>query len=284
MKISKAALGYKIMGYCCAYTPSFVLKIILPFLAGLFHRFDSRHVGNVKKNLDILSKHTGRDFSGLEKKVYKNFAFFMAEFFKAGIRRDVFLQENLKKKINDTLGQPGEKANLILVGHYGNWELALKQLLGMGYSVTTIAMNHSDSNVDKFFSDMRNHENITVAYLNQGLKPCIRALRNKEIIALACERDYTGNGIAVNIAGQEVGFPHGPAWLISKYNPDTYLGIYKRKSFGEFDSILEKFDFKDSLSEVSDITQEISDKLFHHIYEDPSQWITFDDFFGSAEK
>ena len=282
MSFSKAALGYKILGNCCAYTPKPVLDLVLPTISKVYHRLDKVHAQYVRNNLKILSEHTGEDYSHLEKIIFKNFASYLVEFFRAGIRKDILVNDQSKEMFHKYFGLPGEKANLILVGHYGNCEMALRHLLDSGYRVTTVAMNHQDKKVDAFFTRMRQHANISVSYLDQGLKPCIRALKKKEILALACERDYSGNGLKINIAGKQVSFPHGPATLISKFKPETFLGVYKRVSFGNFQCDLQKFDFSDYLGDNQKITQVISDKLFEYIYEDPSQWITFDDFFGMS--
>ncbi len=281
MSFSKAALGYEILAWCSVKAPDRLLNKIIPSIASLYNKFDAAHSVFVRNNLKVISEYTGKDFAHLEKKIYEHFAMFMIEFFRVGSQSKVVPPVETKDRIHKALGEPGEKANLILVGHYGNWEVALQHLLGIGYSVTTVAMNHSDKKVDAFFSKMRYHKNITVSYLDQGLRPCIKALKNKHILALACERDYTGTGVPVNIAGREISFPIGPAWLISKYHPDTFLGVYKRLALGEFETSLQKLEFDEKESDLNLITQSISDKLFEHIYENPAQWITFDDFFAS---
>lgn len=283
MSFSKAAFSYKLLSWLCVHTPDKLLKIILPPIASVYKKFDLTHSKFVRNNLKVISEHTGRDCLYLEKEVYLNFAMFMVEFFRVGSQSSVIPSKETKDKIVKELGQPGEKANLILVGHYGNWEVALQHLLGVGYSVTTVVMNHSDKKVDEFFLKMRYQKNIRVSYLDQGLRSCIKAIKKKEVIALACERDYTGNGVPVNIAGREVFFPVGPAWLISKYSPDTYLGIYKRLALGEFDKSLQKLEFDEKESDLNRISQTISDNLFEHIYKNPAQWITFDDFFKTTK-
>jgi lauroyl/myristoyl acyltransferase len=277
--ISIAALGYRGLAWCCARLPVGILQIVAKPVSKIYHHFDKGHVVNVRKNLAIISEHTKRDCSHLEKKVYEHFAYFMIEFFRAGSIGKVEVPERVKELTNQHLGLPGEKANLILVGHYGNWEISLKHLLELGYSVTIIAMNHSNKDVDAFFTKMRAHKNVKISYLDQGLRPCIKAIKNKEVLALACERDYTGNGIEVDIAGHKVKFPNGPSWLIDKYKLDAYLGLTKRISLGVFESNLVKIKSFDADTSHEEITQEISDQLFKHIFENPEQWITFDDFF-----
>lgn len=278
MPNSKAAKAYDLLAAFCCKMPLPILNSIIENLSWVYQKLNKKNDLHVVSNLNQLSKHLNRDLSSKHLDVYKHFGWFLIEFFRAHKYPPQPLPDTIIKDTLNKMGRPGEQANLILVGHYGNWEIALKHVLNMGYKVTTIAMKHSDCEVDAFFSKMRHHPNLTVRYLEDGFKYCIKAMRNKEVVALACERDYTENGHPVSIAGAQVPFPKGPATLIKKYKPNVFFGECIRRSLNQFDMQLVPFRHPDQ-EEVDEITQAIANQLFDLIYKHPEQWITFDDFF-----
>ena len=92
------------------------------------------------------------------------------------------------------LGKVGSSSSILLMGHYGNWEVALQQLLATQYPVTTLSMKHSSPEVDEFFNRQRHHPGLECADIGQGLKPLFHALTQNRQVALACERDYKNQG------------------------------------------------------------------------------------------
>ena len=60
-------MGYRGLAWCCARLPVGILQIVAKPVSKIYHHFDKGHVVNVRKNLAIISEHTKRDCSHLEK-------------------------------------------------------------------------------------------------------------------------------------------------------------------------------------------------------------------------
>ena len=194
----------------------------------------------------------------------------------------------LKKKVREQLGEPNEKEALLLIPHCGNWELTLRQLLSMGYPVTTVIMPHSHEDVNEFFHELRYHPNLETASLENGMRACLRALAQKRIVALACERDYTGQGLELEIFDQRVFFPKGPAWLMLSKKTPTFFTNCQRLRLNHFRAELIPMHLpeampKDKEEALLTACQTIANRVFKNIEENPEQWITFDPVFRTKK-
>jgi lauroyl/myristoyl acyltransferase len=278
-----ALQGYKFLRKICKYIPPKIAKKWLNGLSWIYWKLDVKNCSNVVANLETLGKASSQSGVVLQREVYRHFAYFFYEFFS---QKDAFFEnaEFLNQDLIEKLGFPGEKASLLLVSHTGNWEASLKYLLNRGYSVTTIVMPHSHPEVNLFFDQLRAHPNLETASLLEGLAHCAHAIKNKRVIALACERDYTGNGLALPMFDKNIYFPKGPAWLMMRYQVPTYLAKCHRTDLLRFNVKLEAIDLPIKLPEsrneaIARLSQGISRKMFDHILCHSEQWITFDPTF-----
>lgn len=283
--INPGKLGYQALHALCQNVPRPLATKVLPALAHIYKRADEKHRLHVERNLAVLGDYLKRDTSQLVDEVFFHFACFIYEFF--SFNNDRLTQfasdQSMEKKLRDTFGSPGEKAGLILVNHHGNWEIALKKVLALGYPMMTVALHHGNAGVDDFFNQMRSHPGLRVSYLEEGTGPCLQAIEEKRLLALACERDYTGRGVDVELAGKSVTFPVGPAYLHHKTGVKLARARMTRLEIDAFDILLEPIEIPDSVykctSPIESLTRHIAQSVFSLIYECPEQWITFDDFF-----
>jgi Kdo2-lipid IVA lauroyltransferase/acyltransferase len=285
-------LNSVLFGYCalrkiCACIPPGAAKVALNGLSWLYWKLDVRKRPFVIENLKVLSHGTTKDLRILQREVYRHFAYFFYEFFSQ--RPSKFENSaTVIPKIKAQLGEPGEKAGLLLVSHTGNWEASLKELLNCGYPVTTVVMPHSHPDVNCFFDQLRGHPGLETASLKEGLTACAHAIKNKRIIALACERDYTGTGLPIGIFGHEISFPKGPAWLMLRYQVPTFLVKSHRIDLLHFSVELEPVNIPLGLTKVKSealesLSQHIVEALFKHVLLHAEQWITFDPLFKRIE-
>jgi lauroyl/myristoyl acyltransferase len=254
---------------------------ILDAISWLYYKCDVKNGKNVTANLEVLRP--GEDNRALAAQIYKNFSYLIYEFF-SGSKGTYANEETLSKFIQQNFGEPNEHAVLLLVPHCGNWELTLKQLLSMGYGVTTIAMSHSHPDVNDFFDELRYHPRLEIAELKQGMKACLSALDQKRVVALACERDYTGRGLSLEMFNHGISFPKGPASLMLRKKPKTFFVSCRRLKIDHFEVELSPIQCPDPIPEDRDeslleTSKIIAKKVFDNIKEHPDQWVTFDPAF-----
>jgi lauroyl/myristoyl acyltransferase len=280
--LSLANTCYRVLRSLCRSIPPELAEPLLKKLSWAYYQLDKKNKVNVQRNLKVLRPQQNRD--ELEKAVYLNFAFFLYEFFSGSM--GTYQDENsLKKKVREQLGEPNEQGTLLLIPHCGNWELTLRQLLSMGYTVTTVIMPHSHEDVNTFFHELRYHPNLETASLGNGMRACLRALSQKRIVALACERDYTGQGIELDMFGQQISFPKGPAWLMLRKQPPTFFVSCQRIKLNHFKVELIPMSLPEELPQNKEeavylTSQSIAQRVFQNIDENPEQWITFDHVFS----
>lgn len=286
--MSLACQAYKSIRTICRSIPPALAEPILNALSDLYRCLDGRKKNFVLDNLKVIAP--DKDPQQLCKSIYRHFGYFMYEFFQ-GMKGEYHQEVQLNQTLVDLFGEPDERSNLLLISHAGNWELTLRHLLSRGYNVTTVVMPHSHADVDDFFRELREHPNLETAPLEKGMRACIKAINNKRIVALACERDYTGSGIDMPIldGSHQISFPKGPAWLMLNKKVSTFFVNCTRQSLGKLSVQLEPILIPDELpsdkeAAIHTTSQHIARHIYGFISSNPEQWITFDPMFTPVKK
>lgn len=259
-------MGYRVLIGVCKSIPAAIAPPILRALGSIYYLLASGPRKTVSENLRRLGiEDSGRD-------VFHHFSYFLFEFFsqKKAIVQE---EEKLLDEFTQHFGAPGEQGGLLLLPHLGNWEVSLRWLLDQGYSVDTIAQGHSSNDVDHVFKKLRHHPRLKVHPLNTGARSCLRALKSNRIIALACERDYSNQGIRVDFEHFHTDFPTGPSWLMGSGNWKTALVECSRQSLLHFKIQIHPFSPSGDLEER---TRLLARAIYDIIRRHPLQWITFD--------
>lgn len=275
-----ACLFHFLAWVCQSTSPEKVIRK-LEFLASLYWRIDVLKRKNVTQNLTVITG-SSEEAKRLTPLVYREFAFFIYEFFS---KRPAAIENRVEivPYARQALGPPGTKPSLILMGHYGNWEIALQHLLELGYPVCTISMHHSHPKVDSFFQNLRQHPKLKCHHLNEGIKPILKAIEENYIVALACERDYTRNGYALSMFGQNFSFPKGPAFLMKKFKLPAFVFSQERLSLLNFKYGLIPLTPAEKQESMDALSQRIAKAVFGVILKKPQQWLTFDPYFSNLK-
>lgn len=265
---------------CQVISPNRVLSK-LDFLAKLYWRIDFSKRENVTKNLTCLTGNQGEALR-LTPLVYREFSYFIYEFFS---KRPASIEnrEEIVPYAQKRLGSPGSKSSLILMGHYGNWEIGLKHLLELNYPVCTISMHHSHPKVDTFFQELRQHPNLRCHHLDEGIKPILKAIDQNYIIALACERDYTKNGYTLSLFDANFSFPRGPAFLMKKFKLPAFVFSQERLGLLRFKYDLNPIKAPKKEENIEALSLRIAKAVFEVILKKPEQWLTFDPYFFKSK-
>ncbi len=103
---------------------------------------------------------------------------------------------------------------LLALPHLGNWDLAGAWLATKGYRVTAVAEPVDPPELFDWFAATRERIGIQVVALGPDAgSAMLGALREERVVCLVCDRDLSGDGVAVTFFGERTRLPGGPALL-----------------------------------------------------------------------
>jgi KDO2-lipid IV(A) lauroyltransferase len=127
------------------------------------------------------------------------------------VRRQVYVgREHLEKAFGDGRGL------VLALPHLGNWDTAGKWVPLQGWRITAVAELLRPESLYRLFLEHRRALGMGVLALSDDRKvaeECVRLLSENQLIALVADRDLKGNGVVVEMFGEERRMPAGPALL-----------------------------------------------------------------------
>ena len=170
-----------------------------------------------------LSRVLGRDASSAlvraaTKEAFRSYGRYWFDTFHA---RVIPPEEMLRRQVfvgSEYLEEAFEKgAGLVLaLPHLGNWDTAGAWVPLHGWRITAVAELLRPERLYELFVNHRRGLGMGVLGLADDRKvaeECIRLLSENELIALVADRDLKGNGVVVEMFGEERRLPAGPALL-----------------------------------------------------------------------
>ena len=211
--------------------------------------------------------------------IYKNFVFLWMEFLQSPHlnRQTVHQLLNIKNPEVLEMIRRRESGIIFLSGHFGNFEW-----LGQGMPlldlppITAIAKKQSNLKVDAFITQMRQRHGMRIVYTKEAMKEAEKALRNKEIVAIAFDQDARRKGIFVNFLGLPSSTAVGTAVLHLRTGAKIVLLIALRKDYAQFDVYLQEIKIPEltgtSDEKIKAITQIFTTEFEKWIWRYPEQW------------
>ena len=150
---------------------------------------------------------------------FRYFGYSLVDFFRIpGITKDnldAFCAEfngweNLQAAMNSGHG------TILTTVHMGSWELAGVCLAMRGVPLTVVALPHKDQRIDAIYMATRKNSGLEVASVGSTMRSLYEALRRNRFIALASDRDITGQGPRLPFFGEKTHMPIGHARLALK--------------------------------------------------------------------
>lgn len=127
------------------------------------------------------------------------------------LRRQIFVgREHLERAFENGAGV------VLALPHLGNWDTAGAWVPLQGWRITAVAELLRPERLYELFLNHRRGLGMGVLGLADDRKvaeECIRLLSENELIALVADRDLKGNGVVVQMFGEERRLPAGPALL-----------------------------------------------------------------------
>ncbi|HLF18146.1 MAG TPA: lysophospholipid acyltransferase family protein [Candidatus Omnitrophota bacterium] len=241
----------------------------------------------VANNLRIIMGERD-DFPVLTREVFHNFGRYLVEFFRLKkILTDEFIRDYITvehiEHIQNTLAEG--KGAIILTAHLGNWELGGALLGHLGYPLTIIALPHSERSVNSFFNLQRERHGNKVVQTNQAIRVCTDALKNKELVAIAADRDFSNSGEVMEFFGHKTILPKGAAVFSLKLDVPIIPTFLIREGQGRFRLTIEKPIAAAAVQSVPNEKERIYAlmRIYLRVIEGkirqyPTQWLMFREF------
>ena len=235
----------------------------------------------------IFPEKSEESIDKIANQMFRNFSKYLVDFFRFQkvnqdfIKQNVHIEDefNIKEALNKKRGV------IILTAHIGNWELGGVVAAQSGYPLWAVALPHKDKFVNDFFNSQRESKGLYVIPLGKAVRRCLAVLKEKKILALVGDRDFTETGIKLKFFGKESIFPEGPAAFALKTESIIIPAFMLRNQDDSFTLRYEKPVTYSCSGDVHKDIPEIMNQYIpifeKYIKEYPDQWYMFRKFWVS---
>jgi len=207
--------GYLVARLATALVPRRSGHVMAAAVAALWYAASPRLRRNLDANLRLISYL--RDAPGQRARVgrraVRNFAVAVTDFLmlprinRANLEKyvDVAGFQEIKEML---AGRPA----ILVTAHLGSWEIAAAAAALVGIDLHIIAWDHPDSRVAKIFRRRREAKGLKVLSVRAAARSMPSVLETSSV-ALAADRDFTGQGMRMNFLGASTTVPSAYAAL-----------------------------------------------------------------------
>ncbi|CAN5758890.1 phosphatidylinositol mannoside acyltransferase [soil metagenome] len=168
---------------------------------------------------------------------------------------------------------------VLALPHLGNWEAAALIAVHLDLPLIAVAERLPNPHVTAWFTRQRSMFGIDVVLTGSGpssRRRIAESLSEGKAVALLCDRDLTGRGVAVEFWGEETTLPAGPIALAHRAgSPVIPVGVYFQEGRGHRAVLHPPLEF-DRTGPTAEVvargTQSLARVFEVIIAEDPSQW------------
>lgn len=244
-------------------------------------RYASGYRSAVSRNLALLLEQPPEACSPMAREVFRHFGRYLIEFFTmhhAIPEVSIEGQENFEALCRQKQGV------ILLTAHLGNWELGSVFLKGTGHPIAAVALEHTNSKMQKLFSRQRLRCGIqTIPPGAQAVGACLRWLRAGYWLGLLADRDFTGTGLRCSWGKAAIQISRGAALLSLRAQSPIAPVFLIRKAVGKFtlhvESLIHPPSDRMKTASIDSLIHEYSDVLYRYVRRFPDQWLVFDSAF-----
>ena len=167
---------------------------------------------------------------------------------------------------------------VLALPHLGNWDLSGAWFARQGYRLTVVAEPVEPPELFDWFVSTRTRLGMRVITLGPtAASEVLHDLHDGRVVALLCDRDITGDGVAVEFFGERTTLPGGPALLSLRSGaPLLPLGTYFDGDGGHRADVLEALPTGRTArmrDDVTRVTQLLANRFETLIRAAPEQWL-----------
>lgn len=164
------------------------------------------------------------------KKCYKHFGLLIADFLQLPNLNSKNISSfiNFNDKAKNLLNR--NSSNIIMTGHFGNWELFLPMLGYNGFRSSGVAQKQKNKSGEEFFKWLRNFKNTSVITKKNSIEAINNILDEKQNLVLVSDQYAGKRGTQNNFFKKQTSTPKGAAiFSFKKKIPILLFFIYIKK-------------------------------------------------------
>ncbi len=195
-----------------------------------------------------------------------------------------FERDHLQIEHAERLAILDEPGPLVAVSaHTGNVELAIQALTYRGRPFVALVERLDPPALMRYMLRLRSAAGGQFYEATfRGLRACVEALRQGQIVGVMGDRDIQGTGMCATLAGRRVRLPRGP-WDLARRTGATVLPVFSHRVDGDDFRLFVEEPFRVGVTEneEADIRKAIVHWvaiLERHLERDPGQWTVLEDF------
>lgn len=170
---------------------------------------------------------------------------------------------------------------VVVVPHFGNWDLAGGLMAARGYPLAALADSFSPPEVDELVRGVRGRLGLGSIPLTSGsLRRTLAMLRRNQVVAFIADRPQREGGVEVAFFGRSAWVPGGPARFALRSGATLAFGFVGRRPgdrtfFGGFEPPIAYAATGNEEVDVRALTQAWVNRLENLLRQHPDQWYMF---------
>lgn len=238
-------------------------------------------IENLKAVLPGEDVKTLKKYSG---KIFANFSKYLVDFLRFKKLDLSYIKEHVPvtgiNYVDEALKKG--KGAILLSAHIGSWELGGAVMGILGYPINAFALDHKNRLVNDFFIRQRRVNNEKIISTAFGVRKCLNALSNNELVAIVGDKNYVNYGVVAEFFGKNTLLPKGPAVFSLKTGAVIVPAYLLRTGDDNFELVFEKpIEYSpsgDFDNDVKALTERCAKSLENCIRRFPTQWYCFERF------
>ena len=167
---------------------------------------------------------------------------------------------------------------IMMSGHFGNWEwLSTGASRLMGFNVTVVVHPIHNPSVDTLVEGWRRSLGNRIVDMGLSLREIIRALRNREIVAMLADQSGPSGALYVRLFGRYAATYEGPATFALRTGSPVIMSFAVRAEDGNYDVLQEEIPTSDlrglNDENLRELTRRHVRALENMIRRYPDQWL-----------
>lgn len=214
---------------------------------------------------------------------YTEFSLTLAEAAKLHHAPDAWMQPPRMRLVDPwkVFAKPPLAGPAILVSVHSHWDMlaAACNRLGLVGEVVSPALAYGDPALDRWLAGRRGRWGCRTVSVDRAPLAMLRALRDKRVLGMLVDRDYTGRGIPAAFLGRPTRLPSGPAALAVQTGAPVIPLFLGRAAPSRFLLLVGRPMLPDPAlprtAQVAELTGRIAAATSRLLAAAPAQWVAF---------
>ena len=248
----------------------------------LFYYLDWEHRSVALQNLHIAfgQEKSERERKAIAKRTFQNFGMMAIEFFRIpGMNTEDFKKKVSFEGLDEALKLlEKKKGGLLLIGHFGNWELMALMSKVIGNPILVIAKPINQKGVDRWITEIRKVTGLELIPPENATQKVVQALSQNRLVGILIDqRAKRSRGVWADFFGRKVPTTPGLAVMAMRSGAPVVPVFIVRDGFQKHRLLIkepiELVLTGDIQKDVEINTQRFTDTLEAMIRQYPDQWL-----------